>query len=75
MKKLFIYALTALLGFGAVSCSDDNEDMRPVDPTKDFNRMPMTQFRHLETTNKDETADQSYCSMPITEERNTIRLA
>lgn len=75
MKKIFLYALTALLGFGAVSCSDDKDDMRPVDPSKDFNRMPMTQFRHLETTNKDETADQAYCSMTITEERNTIRLA
>lgn len=75
MKKIFLYCLTALLGLGAVSCSDDDENMNGVDPTRDLNRMPMTQFRHEETTNKNETADQAYCSKTITEELNTIRLA
>lgn len=75
MKKIFLYCLTAILGLGAVSCTDDDENMNGVNPTEDLNRMPMTQFRHLETTNKDETADQAYCSMVISEELNTIRLA
>lgn len=75
MKKIFLYCLTALLGLGAASCSDNDENMNGANPVEDFDRMPMTQFRHLETTNKDETADQAYCSMTLTEELNSIRLA
>lgn len=75
MKKIFLYALTALLGFGAVSCKDDDENMNGLDPTTAFDRMPMTQFRHEETTGISESNDQSYCSMVVHEDLNTIRLA
>lgn len=73
MKKKLLYCLTALLAIGATSCKDDDEIMGAVNPSTDFNRMPMTQFRQLETTNKDENAD-PYCSRVITEEINTIEL-
>lgn len=75
MKKIFLYALTALLGFGAVSCNDDDENMNGLNPVTDFDRMPMTQFRTEETTGKSETADQSYCSMVVPGELNTVRIA
>lgn len=75
MKKIFLYCLTAILGLGFASCTDDDENMNGVNPVEDFDRMPMTQFRHEETTNKDESADRDYCSMVIEEELNTIRLS
>ena len=73
MKKKLLYCLTALLALGFSSCKDDDEIMGAVDPSKDFNRMPMTQFRQQETTGKDENAD-PYSSRVITEELNSIEL-
>ncbi len=75
MKKIFLYSLISLLGLGAVSCSDNEENMNGLDPTTDFNRMPMTQFRHEETTGTSASSDLSYCSMLVDGELNVIRLA
>ena len=75
MKKIFLYSLISLLGIGAVSCSNDEEIIGAVDPTTDFARMPMTQFRQEETTGKNQSSDAYYCSMLVDGELNTIRLS
>lgn len=73
MKKKLLYCLTALLAFGAVSCKDDDEVMGPVDPSKDFDRMPMTQYRQKETTGKDDATD-DWASKVLDDVPNSIQL-
>ena len=71
MKKIFLYALTAVLALGSVSCKDD-EVMGVVNPAEEFDRMPMTMFRLNENTDKGD--NDPFGMRVITEERNTAML-
>lgn len=73
MKKKFIYLLTALLAASFTGCKDD-DTMMGINPVEDLDRMPMTMFRTLENTNKEDGSD-VYHSGVVTEDLNHIHLS
>lgn len=73
MKNKLLYIFSALLAFSATSCKDD-DTMMGVNPVEDLDRMPMTMFRTLENTNKND-GDDAYHSGTVTEDLNHIHLS
>ena len=73
MKKKFLYILTALLAVSFTACKDD-DTMMGVNPVEDLDRMPMTMFRTLENTNKEDGND-AYHSGVVTEVLNQVHLS
>ena len=73
MKKKFLYILTALLAVSFTGCKDD-DTMMGVNPVEDLERMPMTMFRTLENTNKEDGND-PYHSGVVTEDLNHVHLS
>ena len=70
MKKIFIYAMTALATLSAVSCKDDDVTFNGAN---DLNRMPMTLFRRAGNTGTAESSD-PYVSGPDEVKLNSITL-
>lgn len=70
MKKLFIYAMTALAALSTVSCKDDDADFGGAN---DLDRMPMTLFRRAGNTGTAESSD-PYVSAADEDKLNSITL-
>ena len=70
MKKLFIYAMTALAMLTTVSCKDDDNSFNGAN---DLDRMPMTLFRRAGNTGTAESSD-PYVSKADEVKLNSITL-